>query len=67
MSINQTMTNQSPTETYLLRRTSWVKKTAIIIFKEKTIRRTWHDDAWWFSVIDVCAVLTDTLFNSLGC
>ncbi|OJY29321.1 MAG: phage antirepressor protein, partial [Legionella sp. 40-6] len=36
------------------------QETAIVIFKEKTIRRTWHDDAWWFSVVDVCAVLTDS-------
>ena len=36
------------------------QETAIVIFKEKTIRRTWHDDAWWFSVVDICAVLTDS-------
>lgn len=36
------------------------QETAIVIFKEKSIRRTWHEDAWWFSVVDVCAVLTDS-------
>ncbi|MBA2653256.1 MAG: Bro-N domain-containing protein [Tatlockia sp.] len=36
------------------------KETAIIIFKESTIRRTWHNDEWWFSVIDICAALTDS-------
>lgn len=36
------------------------QETAIVIFKEKTIRRAWHDNAWWFSVVDVCAVLTDS-------
>ena len=36
------------------------QETAIVIFKEKTIRRTWYDNAWWFSVVDVCAVLTNS-------
>lgn len=26
----------------------------------RLIRRQWHDSAWWFSVIDVIAVLTDS-------
>ena len=30
------------------------------VFQEKTIRRTWHNEEWWFSVIDVCGVLTDS-------
>ncbi len=30
----------------------------IIVFQEKTMRRTWHNEEWWFSVVDVCAVLT---------
>lgn len=33
---------------------------AIVLFNEKSIRRTWRNDAWWFSVIDVCGVLTDS-------
>jgi len=32
----------------------------IIVFQETAIRRTWHNDEWWFSVVDVCAVLTDS-------
>ena len=32
----------------------------IAVFQEKTIRRVWHENAWWFSVVDVCAVLTDS-------
>ncbi len=36
------------------------KDTAIAIFKDKTIRRVWHNNEWWFSVIDVCAALTDS-------
>ncbi len=34
---------------------------AIVVFKEKTIRRTWYQNAWWFSVVDVCAVLSDSV------
>ena len=37
------------------------KETAIVIFKEKTIRRTWHDNQWWFVIIDVIVVLTDSV------
>lgn len=37
------------------------KETAIVIFKEQTIRRTWYKEAWWFSVVDVCGVLTDSV------
>lgn len=33
---------------------------AIIVFKEQTIRRTWYQDAWWFSVVDVCTVLAES-------
>lgn len=35
-------------------------ETKLAIFKGKEIRRTLHDDEWWFSVIDVCGVLTDS-------
>lgn len=37
------------------------KETAIILFKEKEIRRTWHNEEWWFSVVDVCTALTDSM------
>ena len=32
----------------------------IAVFQEQAIRRTWHNNEWWFSVIDVCAVLTSS-------
>nr|WP_199177359.1 Bro-N domain-containing protein [Geothermobacter hydrogeniphilus] len=32
----------------------------LAIFKDKEIRRTLHNDEWWFSVVDVCGVLTDS-------
>jgi len=31
----------------------------IALFKGKEIRRTIHNDEWWFSIVDVCNVLTD--------
>lgn len=34
---------------------------AIIMFKEKSIRRVWHDDGWWFVIVDVIQVLTDSV------
>lgn len=30
----------------------------IIVFQEKEIRRVWHNDEWWFAVVDVVEVLT---------
>lgn len=32
----------------------------IVIFQEKTIRRTWHKNEWWFSIQDVVTVLTSS-------
>ncbi len=32
----------------------------IAVFQETTIRRTWHKEEWWFSVVDVCAILTES-------
>ncbi len=37
------------------------KETSVVLFKEKTIRRTWSHEEWWFSVADICAVLTDSV------
>jgi len=30
------------------------------VFEEKEVRRTWHDEQWFFSVIDVIAILSDS-------
>lgn len=30
----------------------------IAVFQEATIRRTWHNNEWWFSVADVCGALS---------
>lgn len=36
------------------------QETAITLFKEKEIRRTWHNNEWWFSVVDVCGALAES-------
>ena len=32
----------------------------IILFQEKEIRRVWHNEEWYYSVIDIIQVLTDS-------
>ena len=32
----------------------------IVVFQEKQIRRIWQNEEWWFSIIDVIAVLTES-------
>lgn len=32
----------------------------IVVFQEKQIRRIWHSDEWWFSVLDVVGLLAET-------
>ncbi len=33
---------------------------ALIVFQGKKIRRTWFNDEWWFSVVDIVGVLTES-------
>jgi len=33
---------------------------SLIAFKGQKIRRVWHEDDWWFSVVDVVGVLSDS-------
>ncbi len=35
-------------------------KEALVVFEGTKIRRTWHNDQWYFSVVDVVRVLTDS-------
>ena len=39
-----------------------IKKQAIQLFQERKVRTVWDDEQekWFFSVVDVCAVLTDS-------
>ena len=33
---------------------------ALVVFEGTKIRRTWHDEQWFFSVVDVVRILTDS-------
>jgi prophage antirepressor-like protein len=33
---------------------------ALALFEGKKVRKVWHNDEWWFSVVDVIGVLTDS-------
>ena len=33
---------------------------ALIIFQSKKIRRTWFNNEWWFSVVDIIEALTES-------
>ena len=37
------------------------EKNEIAIFESKKIRRLWHEEDWWFSVVDVVGALTDSV------
>lgn len=37
------------------------KDNALIVFQDKTIRRVWFKGEWYFSVVDVIFVLTDSV------
>jgi prophage antirepressor-like protein len=36
-------------------------ETSIAVFRSKEIRKTIHNNEWWFSVADVVEVLTDSI------
>jgi DNA-damage-inducible protein D len=36
------------------------KNKALVVFQDKKIRRIWHKEEWYFSVVDVIAVLTES-------
>ena len=38
-----------------------VKEEKIIVFQNKKIRRTWHKEEWYFSVVDMASALTNSV------
>ena len=36
-----------------------MKENKIALFEEKEIRKVWHNEDWYFSVVDVIAILTE--------
>ena len=32
----------------------------LIVFEDKSIRRIWHNEEWWFAIVDVASVLTES-------
>jgi len=37
------------------------KDKALVVFQDKKIRRLWHENQWFFSVVDIVSVLTDSV------
>ena len=33
----------------------------VALFQERAIRRTWHQNAWWFAIVDVVAVIAESV------
>lgn len=36
-------------------------ETHLAVFKGKKIRKTIHNNEWWFSIVDICGVLTESV------
>ena len=36
------------------------EKTSLSVFENRKIRKIWHKDEWWFSIIDIIEVLTES-------
>ncbi len=39
---------------------SEVENRELTLFEQKQIRRVWHKDEWYYSIIDVIVILTDS-------
>ncbi|MEK6969102.1 MAG: Bro-N domain-containing protein [Nanoarchaeota archaeon] len=38
-----------------------MENNSLAVFEGKNIRRVWHNEEWWFSVVDVIGALTDSI------
>ena len=36
------------------------KDSKLVVFQNKKIRRVWHNDEWYFSIVDIIEVLTNS-------
>ncbi|HLC63107.1 MAG TPA: Bro-N domain-containing protein [Candidatus Nanoarchaeia archaeon] len=36
------------------------KINSLVVFQDKKIRRIWHNDEWWFSVVDIVGILSES-------
>ncbi|MDD3159953.1 MAG: Bro-N domain-containing protein [Candidatus ainarchaeum sp.] len=36
------------------------KEKSLAVFQDKKIRKTWHQNEWWFSVVDIVGALTES-------
>ncbi|MCL5283917.1 MAG: hypothetical protein M1330_04310, partial [Armatimonadetes bacterium] len=34
---------------------------SIALFRKKRVRRVWHEEKWYFSIVDVVGILTDSV------
>lgn len=34
---------------------------SLVLFEQRQVRRVWHEETWWFVIIDVIAALTDSV------
>ena len=37
-----------------------IDEKSLVVFQGKDIRRTWFNDEWWFSVVDIVEALTES-------
>ena len=37
-----------------------MEQNKLVVFEDKKIRRTWFNDEWWFSVVDIVGALTES-------
>ena len=37
------------------------EESKLVIFQEQKVRRVWHEEEWYFAVVDVIAALTESV------